>query len=152
MHLQRMSPPFSSLLDLLSLCLSVLSVPLFPPRNSLSSQPSPLPVSHQIHRARFLSLFCESCEGNLEGLSGINLKGKHLSLLLSLALSADWVRSPGTCRLLISTTPVITPTAAQSFCQSLAQWERGKKILFYFLRNAGPILFLCTCERPSNIL
>lgn len=90
--------PFPPTFPLCSLCPP-------PPWNHLSSSPSTLPVSRLIHRARFLSLFCESCEGNLEGLSGINLKRKRLSLLLSLALLADWVRSPGTCRLLISTTP-----------------------------------------------
>lgn len=146
MHPRRMSPPLSSPsspLDLLQLAPlppqfpSVLSVPL-PPRNRLSSSPSPLPVPRQIHRARFLSLFCESCEGNLEGLSGINLKGKRLSLLLSLALSADWVRSPGTCRLLISTIPPPHPPLLGSFCRSLAL---KKKILLHFLRNVGPIPF-----------
>lgn len=132
MHPQRTSPPFSSPLDLPRLAPLPPQFPLFSvslPRNCLSSSsPSPRSVVCQIHRARFLSLFCESCEGNLEGLSGINLKRKRLSLLLSLALLADWVRSPGTCRLLISTIPLPPlPTApAQSFFRAWLQ-KRKKK-------------------------
>lgn len=125
MHPRRMNPPFltpSSPLDLPQPAplppyfVSVLSVS--PLKNTLSSLPSPLPVPHLIHRARFLSLLCESCEGNLEGLSGINLKGKRLSLLLSLALSADWVRSPGTWRLLISGTLPHLPHLCSKFLLS----------------------------------
>lgn len=130
-----MSPPFLAPQQTPPLLiLSVLSV--FPPQICLSSSSS-LPARRQIHRARFLSLFCESCEGNLEGLSGINLKGKCFSLLLFLALSADWVGSPGTCRLLIFT----VPTPAQSFCQSSPPKEQKKKNLFHFLRSLGPIRF-----------
>lgn len=130
MHPRRTSPPLSSPSSSLDLPQpaplphpppyqfpSVLSVPLPPSLENRLSSPSPLPVPRQIHRARFLSLFCGSCEGNLEGLSGINLKGKSLSLLLSLALSADWVRSPGTSRLLISTAP--THPLLESFCRSV---------------------------------
>lgn len=40
-----------------------------------------------------------------------------------------------------------SPTRARSFCWSLAL--KKKKNLFHFLRNVGPIPFLCTCERAS---
>lgn len=146
MHPQRMSPPFLSPLDLPQLAPlppqfpSVLCVSL--PRNHLSSSsPSPHSVLCQIHGARFLTLFCESCEGNLEGLSGINLKRKRLSLLLSLALLADWVRSPGTCRLLISTTPLShrpPTTPAQSFFWA---WLQKKKICSTFWEMWAPTPF-----------
>lgn len=106
--------------------LSVLSVSF--PRNHLSSSPlSSLPVLCQIHRARFLSLSCESCEGNLEGLGGINLKRKRLSLLLSLALSADWVRSPGTWRLLISATSSPPPPPPPPCSKFLSELGSKKK-------------------------
>lgn len=107
-----------------------------PPRTSslffliLSSLPSPLPVPCLIHGARFLSLFCKSCEGNLEGLSGINLKGKRLSLLLSLALSADWVRSPGTLRLLISTALPHRPHLCSKFLSELSSKKKKKQKKF----------------------
>ena len=160
MHLRRLSPAFLSPLSPLDLPqlapfpLYPAFSPLFllpppPPRNHLSSSPSTLPVPRLIHRARFLSLFHESCEGNLEGLSGINLKRKRLSLLLSLALLADWVRSPGTCRLLISTTPLTARThPCSKFLLELGS-KKKKKYLLHFLRNVGPIPFLCTCERGS---
>lgn len=95
------------------LTVSLCSVCLPLQKNCLSFPWSPHPNTRQIHGARFLSLFCKSCKGNLEGLSGINLKGKRLSLLLFLALSADWVCLPGTCSLLISTTPLTTSTATK---------------------------------------
>lgn len=135
MHPRRVSPPSSSPsspLDLPQLAPLSPMVPLCsfcvsPPETCLSSSPAPLPVPRQIHRARFLSLFCESCEGNLEGLSGINLKGKRLSLLLSLALSADWVRSPGTHRLLISTTPLLLGTPTHPCSKFLSELGSKKK-------------------------
>lgn len=74
MYPQRTSPPFCS-----------------PPHRSFPFSFSslrfiflllrlPSPTPRQICGVRSLSLFCESCEGNLEGLSGINLKGKCSSL------------------------------------------------------------------------
>lgn len=102
--------------------------------------------------------FSESCKGNLEGLSGINLKRMHLSLLLFLALLAHWFCSSGTCRLLISPpsppththpTPHQRATAAQSFCQSSPlKKKKGKENLLYFLRNDP--LFLCLWDSESK--
>lgn len=148
MHLRRLSPAFLSPLSPLDLPqlapfpLYPAFSPLFllppPPRNHLSSSPSTLPVPRLIHRARFLSLFHESCEGNLEGLSGINLKRKRLSLLLSLALLADWVRSPGTCRLLISTTPLTARThPCSKFLLELGS-KKKKKISAPLSEKCGP--------------
>lgn len=120
-HPERMNPPFQipfiffsapTLLSV-SLPLTTLSSPLSDPQGVI-----------------FLVCFSESCKGNLEGLSGINLKRMHLSLLLFLALLAHWFCSSGTCRLLISPpspTPHHPATAAQSFCQSSPLLKKKKK-------------------------
>lgn len=129
------------------LTVSLCSVCLPLQKNCLSFPWSPHPNTRQIHGARFLSLFCKSCKGNLEGLSGINLKGKRLSLLLFLALSADWVCLPGTCSLLISTTPLTTSTATKF----LMELSLKKKNLIHLKRTGSPIpLSPAPVEKPCE--
>lgn len=136
-HPERMNPPFQIPFFFFS-APTLLSVSL-----PLTSLTSPLSDPQGVI---FLVCFSESCKGNLEGLSGINLKRMHLSLLLFLALMAHWFCSSGTCRLLILPpfpAPHHPATAAQSFCQSspLKKKKKPPKHLLHFLRNDP--LFLC---------
>lgn len=89
----------------------------------------------QIHWVWFLACYSESCKGNLEGLSGINLKRMLLSLLLFLALLAGWFCSSGLQAFDLTSFPHSPPPCywCSKFLSELI--SKKKKSLLHFLRN-----------------